>query len=193
MKAVFNKIFNSKFWIVPLILVLIALNWVSVYVHTRIDFTNEKRFTLSNSTISLLKQLDSTIDITVLLTGDIKSEFKKLSESSKELLDNFKNYAGKNIQYHFELPGAGLDDSTKAIIYDSLVNLGLRPTNQQVQVKEGEGKNQRQIFPGAILKYGDKTVAIDLLQGQVQKSVFNSNDLLDKQSLNSAEALLETH
>jgi ABC-2 type transport system permease protein len=72
-----------------------------------------------------------------------------------------------------------------------LIRMGLRPTNQQVQVKEGEGKNQRQIFPGAIIKYADKTIAIDLLQGQVQKNVFNSGDILDKQSLNSAEALLE--
>jgi gliding-associated putative ABC transporter substrate-binding component GldG len=60
-----------------------------------------------------------------------------------------------------------------------------------VQVKEGEGRNQRQIFPGAVLTYGNRQVAVDLLQGQVQKNVFSSDNLLDKQSLNSAEALLE--
>ena len=89
------------------------------------------------------------------------------------------------------MPGEGLDDSLKAHVFDSLVSLGLRPTNQQVQVKEGEGKNQRQVFPGAVIRYGGRTIAIDLLQGQVQKNVFNSDDILDKQTLNSAEALLE--
>lgn len=185
------KLISSKI-IVPLVIVLlVGVNWLASVIHGRIDFTNEKRFTLSNSTKSVLKQLDAPVEITVLLTGDIKSEFKKLANSTKELLENFKNYGGKNIQYKFELPAEGLDDSTKGVIYDSLIAMGLRPTNQQVQVKEGEGKNQRQIFPGAILKYGDKTVAIDLLQGQIQKTVFNSDDLLDKESLNSAEALLE--
>lgn len=187
------KLASSKI-IVPLVIVVLAgINWLASVVHGRIDFTNEKRFTLSNSTRSVLKKLDAPVDITVLLTGDIKSEFKKLANSTKELLENFKNYGGNNIQYRFELPADGLDDSTKAMVYDSLIAMGLRPTNQQVQVKEGEGegKNQRQIFPGAILKYGDRTVAIDLLQGQIQKTVFNSDDLLDKQSLNSAEALLE--
>ncbi len=107
------------------------------------------------------------------------------------MLENFKNYGGNNIQFKFELPAEGLNDSLKANVFDSLIQLGLRPTNQQVQVKEGEGKNQRQIFPGAVIKYKDRTIAIDLLQGQVQKNVFNSDDILDKESINSAEALLE--
>lgn len=170
---------------------MVALNVAGAIFHARIDLTNEKRFTLSTSTETILKNLDSTVDITVLLTGDIKSEFKKLSNSTKDLLDNFKEYGGNKIQFKFELPGEGLDDSAKNKLFTSLIDMGLRPTNQQVQVKEGEGKNQRQLFPGALLTYGGKTIAIDLLQGQVQKIVFNSNDILDKQSLNSAEALLE--
>jgi ABC-2 type transport system permease protein len=182
---------SSKLYLPIVLLVLIAINWLASNFHSRIDFTDEKRFTLSNSTKSVLKNLDAPVDITVLLTGDIKSEFKKLSNSTKELLENFKNYGGNNIQYRFELPAEDLNDSLKGVVFDSLIAMGLRPTNQQVQVKEGEGKNQRQIFPGAVLKYGDKTIGIDLLQGQVQKTVFNSDDLLDKQSLNSAEALLE--
>ena len=191
MKSTINKIFTGKIWLPLTILLLIALNWLGSILHTRIDFTNERRFTLSRSTELILTNLDSTVEVTVLLTGDIKSEFKKLSTSTKELLENFKNFGGNKIQYKFELPGEGLEDSLKANVFDSLINMGLRPTNQQVQVQEGEGKTQRQIFPGAIVKYRGKSIAIDLLQGQVQKTVFNSADILDKQTLNSAEALLE--
>jgi ABC-2 type transport system permease protein len=191
MKSIVNKIGSSKIWLPLTIVLLIAINWLASQFHTRIDFTNERRFTLSTSTESILKNLDSTVTINVLLAGDIKSEFKKLSGSTRELLENFKSYGGNKIQYKFKLPGEGLDDSSKANVFDSLIGMGLRPTNQQVQVKEGEGKTQRQIFPGAIIQYGGKSVAVDLLQGQVQKSVFNSDDILDKQSLNSAEALLE--
>ena len=191
MKPAINKIFSNKIWLPLTIILLLAVNWLGSIFHTRIDFTNERRFTLSRSTESILKNLDSTVEITVLLTGDVKSEFKKLSNSTRELLENFKNYGGNKIQYKFELPGEGLNDSLKANVFDSLISLGLRPTNQQVQVKEGEGKTQRQIFPGAIIQYNGRTVGVDLLQGQVQKNVFNSDDILDKESLNSAEALLE--
>ena len=186
-----NKNFSSYSYLSFILILLIVLNGISSIFHTKLDFTNEKRFTLSPSTKSILKNLDSTIEISVLLTGDIKSEFKKLANSTKDLLENFKEYGGNKIQFKFELPGEGLDDSAKNKVFTSLIDMGLRPTNQQVQVKEGEGKNQRQLFPGAILKYGNKTMAVDLLQGQVQKNVFNSNDILDKETLNSAEALLE--
>jgi len=191
MKSIFNKTVNSKAWLPLAILLLVLINWLAATWHASIDFTNEKRFTLSNSTKSVLRNLDSTVDITVLLSGDIKSEFKKLSNSTRELLENFKNYGGKNIQYKFEIPGEGLDDSAKSKVFESLIQMGLRPTNQKVQLKEGEGNNNRQIFPAAIVNYHGKSIAIDLLQGQVQKNTFNSSDILDKQSLNSAEALLE--
>jgi ABC-2 type transport system permease protein len=191
MKSLFTRMINSRAGIPVAIVLLLALNGFAAVFHGSIDFTNEKRFTLSNSTKSILRQLDSTVDITVYLSGDIKSEFKKLSNSTSELLANFKNYGGQKIQYHFEIPGEGLDDSAKVKFYETLISMGLRPTNQKVQVKEGEGKDQRQIFPGAIVKYGERSLVVDLLQGQVQKSIFNSDDLLDKQTLNSAEALLE--
>lgn len=181
----------SMYWWIPAVLILAGLNFAASWLPWRIDFTSEKRFTLSESTKQVLSGLDTTLEITVLLAGDIKSEFRKLSVSTRDLLENFRNQAGSKIQYQFDVPGEGLEDSAKAVVYDSLVSLGLRPTNQQVQAKEGSGKSQRQIFPGAILRYRGQVVAIDLLQGQIQKNVFNSNDLLDKQSLNSAEALLE--
>jgi gliding-associated putative ABC transporter substrate-binding component GldG len=186
-----KKIFNSKLAFLVIILLLVVINWGASVYHGNIDFTDEKRFTLSPATVQVLKNLQQPVDITVLLAGDIKSEFKKLSNSTRDLLKNFKNYGGRNIQFHFEVPGDGYSDSAKAMIYDSLISMGLRPTNQQVQVREGEGKDQRQIFPAAILQYNNRSIAIDLLQGQIQKSVFNSNSLLDKQTLNSAEALLE--
>ena len=81
-----NKIISTKIWLPVAIVLLILLNWLGSKYHSRIDLTDEKRFTLSHSTASILKNLDSTVDITVLLTGDIKSEFKKLSTTTKELL-----------------------------------------------------------------------------------------------------------
>jgi len=186
-----KKIFSGKWSISILILLIIGVNFLATVWHTRFDFTDEKRFTLSNHTIQLLSQIQEPVNITVLLEGDLKSEFKKLSNSTKELLQNFKNYGGNNIQFTFEMPGEGLDDSAKAIVFDSLVNLGLRPTTQKVQIKEGEATSQRQIFPGAVINYRDRTIAIDFLQGQIQKSVFNSSEIIDRETLNSAEALLE--
>jgi len=189
--SLIHKIWKSKLWFLITVVILFFVNWLASIYHGRLDLTNEKRFTLSSSTKKLLRGLDSVVEIKVLLAGDIKSEFKKLAVSAKDVLESFKDINPKFIRFKFELPAEGLDDSAKSIVYDSLVYMGIRPTNQQVQSKEGEGTNQQQIFPGAVITYGDRSVGVDLLQGQVQKNVFNSGDILDKQSLNSAEALLE--
>ncbi len=74
--GIFKKIWTSKLWLPITIVLLIGVNWLASMYHTRLDFTDEHRFTLSNSTKTLLKKLDGEVDITVLLTGDIKSEFK---------------------------------------------------------------------------------------------------------------------
>jgi ABC-type uncharacterized transport system involved in gliding motility auxiliary subunit len=48
---------------------LIILIFVSTALRYRIDLTAEKRFSLNASTKKLLENIDSTINITVFLTG----------------------------------------------------------------------------------------------------------------------------
>ena len=50
--ALLNKIWKSKFWLPITIAAMVAINWLASMYHTRVDFTNEKRFTLSIPNIS---------------------------------------------------------------------------------------------------------------------------------------------
>jgi ABC-2 type transport system permease protein len=178
-----NKILASKFWWVFLLVVLIGINYLASVVHTRADLTQEKRYTLSPATKKLLKGLHDQVDITVLLEGDMPAGFKKLSNSTREMLLEFKELAGNNIQFKFRKPGEGLDDSARQNMQLYLDSLGLKPTNVKVQAKAGEAQEERLVYPGAILQYADRELAIDLLQGQDMTGGVNS--------LNNAEALLE--
>lgn len=178
-----NKILASKLWWLFLLIVLIGFNYLASVVHTRIDLTQEKRYTLSPATKKLIKGLHDKVTITVLLTGDMPAGFKKLSNSTKEMLLEFKELGGSNIQFKFEKPGEGLSDTAKEKMQVHLDSLGLKPTNIKVQAKAGEAQEERLVYPGALVKYKDREVAVDLLQGQ---------DMMGGiQSLNNAEALLE--
>jgi len=99
------------------------------------------------------------------------------------MMQEFKELAGSNIQFKFEKPGEGLSDTAKEKMQLRLDSLGLKPTNVKVQVKAGESQEERLVYPGALVKYKDREVAVDLLQGQ------NMNGGVS--SLNNAEALLE--
>jgi len=178
-----NKILASKIWWLILLIVLAGINYLASIAHARIDLTQEKRYTLSPATKNLLKGLHDKVSITVLLTGDMPAGFKKLSNSTQEMMQEFKELAGSNIQFKFEKPGEGLSDTAKEKLQLHLDSLGLKPTNVKVQVKAGESKEERLVYPGALVKYKDREVAVDLLQGQ------NMNGGVS--SLNNAEALLE--
>src|ERR1700712_2253236 len=109
--------------------------------------------------------------------------FKKLANSASEMLQEFKEIGKSDIQYKFEKPGEGLNDTLKQVFLDSLNRLGLAPMNVKAQVKQGEGQEERFIYPGALLTYKNRQIAVDFLQGQSSVNGINS--------LNNAEALLE--
>lgn len=164
-------------------MLLAGINFLTSVFHSRIDLTLEKRFTLSQPTRKLLRKLEEPVNITLFLTGDMPAGFKKLANSASDILREFKETGRNNIQYKFEKPGEGLNDTVKQVFLDSLNRLGLSPMNVKAQTKQGEGQEERFIYPGALITYKNRAMAVDFLQGQSAVNGINS--------LNNAEALLE--
>jgi gliding-associated putative ABC transporter substrate-binding component GldG len=178
-----DRLTKSKYgWVVVLIL-LVLINWLFSFIHYRTDLTAEKRYTVSEATRKMLQGLDGNVDVTVLLSGDLPAGFRKLAGSTGDLLEEFRDISGNKLSYRFEHPGANLPDTLKASLIDSLRSLGINATNVKAQTKEGEGEEQQLVYPGAVIRYKDRTIGVDFLQGQ------NFQDGLS--SLNNAEALLE--
>lgn len=48
--SLINKIWKTKFWLPMIVVLLVGINWLASLYHTRIDLTNENRFTLSKPT-----------------------------------------------------------------------------------------------------------------------------------------------
>lgn len=180
-----KKFFSSKYSWLLLLAGLIVINFLASEIHFRLDLTQEKRYTLAAPTKKLLTNLKDPVSITVFLEGDMPAGFKKLGNSAKELLQEFKEYGTQNIKVTFTRPG---EDSTTGYTMDSLMRMGLRPTNVRVKAKEGEGEEQRYLFPGAVLTYGDRVLPVDFMQGV---SLEGGDPVKAMNSLNNVEALLE--
>lgn len=175
-----KKIINNKFWLPLVVVLLVALNWAASQFHTRIDLTNENRFTLSSATKILLKKIDEPITIDVFLKGNFPSGFKQLSSSTADLLREFKEIAGNKIIFNFISPEETIP-STEIKYADTLSAIGLYPINLTSQVKEGQ--QQQFVYPYAWVHYKDKTQAVEMYKGKTP--------LINFSELNSAEALLE--
>jgi ABC-type uncharacterized transport system involved in gliding motility auxiliary subunit len=120
-----DKLLQHKYWWIIVLILFPAITYVSSLFHYRVDLTAEKRFSLTSATKNLLRNLDSTVTIKVFLTGDLPSDYKKLSIATSDLLSEFRDLSNNKIQVRFEKPGEGLNDSLKAQLFDSLSQMGV--------------------------------------------------------------------
>jgi gliding-associated putative ABC transporter substrate-binding component GldG len=179
-----NKILLNKFWWLFALASFALLAFASSLFHAKIDFTKEKRYSLSPSTKQLLNHLHDEVEVQVFLTGNLSSGFKKLSIATEELLENYREYANGYLHFSFENVGSGLtNDTLKALLYDSLMQMGMKPFNNQITQENGESKAERLIFPYAVVSYRDKQTVVDLMSGK--------SGMDEESTLNYSEALLE--
>lgn len=175
-----RKIFNKKFWLPFLLIVLVLLNWLTSQFHARIDLTNEKRFTLSEATKKRIRKLDEPVTIDVFLKGNYPSGFRQLSSATNDLLREFKETGSNKIQYNFISPD-DLVPGTEVKYGDTLSAMGLFPINLTSQLKEGQ--TQQFVYPFALLHYKERILPVELYRGKTP--------LISFAELNSAQALLE--
>ena len=178
--AVSKNNISKKLWLPLAIAALVIINWLASLYHTRIDFTNEKRFTLSKPTKKILRGLDDVVQVDVFLKGEFPSGFKKLANSTGEVLNEFKEIAGNKMQYNFISPD-DVVDGTNVKWGDTLAASGLFPINLKSQIKAGE--QQQLVFPFAMVRYKEGVIPVNLYSG--------NKTFISPSELNSAEAQME--
>lgn len=144
------------------ILSIVLISYISSIIYWRIDLTSEKRYTLADISKNILTGLNDAAYIKIYLDGDMPIGFKRMQKSIKETLDEFRVYAGKNIQYEFVNPAESTDPKVREALSKDLMDKGLEPTNIQVNEKDG-GKAQKLLYPGAIISYMGKEISVNLL------------------------------
>ncbi|HET8829868.1 MAG TPA: gliding motility-associated ABC transporter substrate-binding protein GldG [Pelobium sp.] len=147
------------------LMVIVVLNVISQFAFTRIDFTKEKRYTISPVSIQILENLEEPVTITVFLQGEFPSGFKRLQRATKDLLIDYKAYAGGNIQFEFVNPLDGKNQQEQEEVYQQLSVKGIEPTN--LSVKTESGLSQKVIFPAAMVAFGNQDIAVSLLQNRI--------------------------
>ena len=161
--------YNRRSDLVQLItglLIIVLVNIIASFLFTRFDLTAEKRYTIAPATKKILQSLDDVVFFRVFLNGDLPPGFQRLSNETKEMLDEFRAYSD-NIQYEFVNPSDNPNAKDRNDAYRLLVEKGLQPTDLRVN-KKGES-SQMIIFPGAIVSYKGKEIPVQLLMAQLQE------------------------
>jgi gliding-associated putative ABC transporter substrate-binding component GldG len=165
--------------LISLITVLAVASILSVYFF-RVDLTTEKRYSLSPYTKKTLRNLNDIVTVKIYLSGELNIPFRKMQQRIRETLDEFRVYAGDNVEYTFIDPFEGNKKVSDDVI-NELYEKGLKPTNIIDRNDEG-AKNEKIVFPGALITFRDNEVPVNLLKN-VQGAGADENINLSLQSL----------
>ena len=148
-----------------LIVAIVTINIIGNYIFHRFDLTHDKRYTLSETSIQIVKNAKEPLYIDVFLEGNFPAEFKRLQGETKQILEEFKAY-NPNIIYQFVNPLENPEEADK--IMDSFIQRGLIPV--KITVDDKGKQSQETVFPWAIATYKDKSTKLPLLKNKMGAS-----------------------
>lgn len=174
--------------IFPLILLLLLMLGVFGLFNKRVDLTQEKRYTLSPSTIKILKSVGKPLSVDVYLEGDFPASFRQLQNETKFILEEFRQINPK-IDYKF------IDPIKGKMSKDTLAAMGMQPSILP-DMKDGK-ISEIVMFPYAALKYDNYGTSIPLIINQsgieASEQLSKSIENLEYNFASNIKAITEEH
>ncbi|MDN3706268.1 gliding motility-associated ABC transporter substrate-binding protein GldG [Myroides ceti] len=142
-----------------ILLALIFINLAGQFVFKRFDLTQDRRYTLSSTTLSIVEQVKEPLFIDVYLEGQFPADLRRLQEETRQLLEEFMAY-NSNISFQFVNPLENQADQMQ--IAEQLYANGMKPISMTLNDKGKQ--SQEMVFPWAVATYGDRHAKIPLLK-----------------------------
>ena len=171
---------------------IIIMAWLLSLYRIRIDLTSEKRYTLSEYTISTLENLNDIVYAKVYLEGsEMPINIKNLRNAVKEQLEEYQIYGGENFSFEFIDPSESPKQETRFAMYKKLAEAGLFPIEAS-EVSDKGKSSQKMVFPGLILSYRGRQIGVNLLSntsGVAVESELNVNNSIEELEYKLTNAL----
>lgn len=171
-----KKFYN---WILLGIIVgiVIFLNIIGTFVYSRIDMTEDERYSLSTGSIEFLDKMreDGTknnkvnrLYLKIYLDGKLPAEIKRFRNAIEDKLAEFKEIAGDRIEYQFIDPLEGTEAEQNSL-FQILYNKGQGIIPLEIVYQKDGSQTQMTLWPGAEIEYeGFTKNYVQLLPGSPQ-------------------------
>lgn len=134
---------------------LLVLNYLTSLFPIRYDLTETKEFSLTEVTKKTLKSLDDVVNIKAFFTKELPPRFQSVKQDSLDILREYQNIAGKNLQIQY------LDPKDDPKMEQEAVSLGI-PLLQFTDIE----KDKFQVssgYLGLVITYADKKETIPII------------------------------
>jgi gliding-associated putative ABC transporter substrate-binding component GldG len=138
------------------IAIIVLLNLVAAKLFFRLDFTDDQRYSLSNATKNILKELDEPVTVKAYFSENLPPDIEKARTDFRDLLIEYNNYSDGNVVYEFINPNESQETEMEA------QRAGVSPI--MINVRERDQMKQQRAYLGAVVEYGDKKEIIPFIQ-----------------------------
>ncbi|OQX82026.1 MAG: hypothetical protein B6D64_01175 [Bacteroidetes bacterium 4484_276] len=142
--------------LVLIVVALVLLNVLSERFFFRLDFTEDKIYTLSNATKDILESLDEPVTVTAYFTKGSQPEIEKARNDFKDLLIEYSSLSGGMVNYEF------IDPAKDQAIEQEAMQSGIQPLI--LNIREKDQVKQQKVFLGAKIQMGEQTDIIPVIQ-----------------------------
>lgn len=146
-----NKIFKDTIYV---FIAVVLLNIISCFLFLRLDFTVNKRYSLSKVSKNIVKNNTEPITVDFYVTEDLPQDMKKLAQEFHSLLKEYKSLSNVNFTINTIHP----DNHEKEY---RATKAGIQTVYKEIRERDLE-KVQR-IFIGAVIRIGKKEAVIPMI------------------------------
>ena len=147
---------NSFFIFLAALLVgLVLLNLTSRDIFHRFDLTDNKMFSLSNSSRSIVEKIDDRLTIKVYFSDNLPNELGNTRRYLQDILEEYRAVS-KEINFYF------YDPETDSELEEQARKDGIQPV--QMQSLENDQMVVKKVYLGMVLLYEDKKETLPVIQ-----------------------------
>ena len=167
--------------LLPYLIVLFFMGILIQYRLFRLDFTAEKRYTLSSSSVKVLENLKGNMIAEVYLEGDMPPGFRRLKTAIEEKLADLQQYGKYSIYIRKIDPYKEVAAKDQKAYFNRLFQEGIVPTDLRIRTEQGI--TTKLVFPTVVFRFGERSLVLNVLK--------NDPSLPPEENLNRSVEMLE--
>ena len=144
------------------IVLLFTVFFISSNFLFRADLTADKRFSLSDISKDIASNKNNIIEIELYLEGELEPGLQKLQQEIFEKIAVLNVYSPKPIRLKITDPYKFSSSKKAEEFQEQLIEKVIQPIS--FNRKTDQGISTRYIFPGAIIRSGQKAIAVNFLK-----------------------------
>ncbi len=146
----------------------------------RLDLTEDKEYTMSKATKTILRGLEDPVDVKAYFSDNLPADLERVKTDFENLLIEYNNISKGKVNYRFINPGESPDKEQEA------AQNGIQPV--LINVREKDEASQKKAFMGAVIEYGDQKEVIPFI-GQESAMEYDLTTAIKKVSVKDKPSL----